>query len=77
MQPSLYWELYYGIIFTDRTAYPYDTLYTQEEFNTIRQNNQPDYTGIDYGTRFEFLRENGYELTLDNITNPDLPTVEV
>lgn len=75
---SIEWEIAKGYIFLDRTAHPKDTMLTEQEFDNLINST----TGFDPITNQfidwkrhnhlyvnEFLINNGYELTHDNMVN--------
>lgn len=61
-----------GVIAVDRKKYPANKKLTAEEFEAVMLT--PDFLGIDYESRTDFLTKNGYELTHANMINADLPS---
>ena len=62
------WEKEKGFIITDKSI-DIDKQITEEEINAIPVGLKH---GVDHKSRTEFLVSNGYEVTRENLTNPEL-----
>lgn len=73
---SIIWEQAKGLIFVDRIAHPEDAQFTEVDFDAMmaRMTPQIDYKGFDHYFRYNWLVQNGYEVTHENMIDATLPT---
>lgn len=46
--------------------------YSDDEFTVLLADSKTEYVGVNHEDRVEFLKNNGYEVTRENMTNPEL-----
>lgn len=59
-----------GVLFT--TNMDLTKRYTDEEFDALLATKTSSYVGVDHEDRTKFLKDNGYDVTRENMVNPDL-----
>lgn len=70
------WEKETGIFALDISKHDLSKSLTSDEFMGLVQGKlRSDFTGVNYKFRVQWLKDNGYELTRENLLNSDLPTV--
>ena len=65
-------EIERNIIAIDRKKYPADKVVSVQEFDAIISENYKEFTGCNHADRTQFLIDNGYVLTHENMLNSDL-----
>lgn len=60
----------YGLLARDRKKYPLSTKMTVREMQDLAV--VGDFAGCNHEDRIAFLKANGYEVTHENMCNPDL-----
>jgi len=73
-QASILWEIIKNIAFVDRSLYPQEAQYTEQDFDDLVAKNPNDWVGTNWLIRATFLADNGYDFTADNIVNSSLPS---
>jgi len=71
---SIIWEQAHKVIFLDRNQYPEDAQMTEDDFMALLSKLTPqvDYQGLDWWFRCNWLIENGYDVTQDNLVDNTL-----
>lgn len=66
----LTWEKEFGVIIQNVDQKKLSEKVTQDEFSALLSD--VVYVGVNHEHRKEFLEANGYEVTRENMSNPDL-----
>lgn len=66
------WEIQKGLFAYDLSRWNTSKDISEDEFDSITQNNLSQFHGVDYKIRVNFLKINGYDVTRDNLINPEL-----
>lgn len=71
-KPVSDWEVEVGLFARDEQVAKGKDKITREEFLELSDKNPNGFLGVDYPVRVKFLKDNGYEVTRDNLINPNL-----
>lgn len=66
-------EKKYDIIFTDRKKHPAEKEMSEQDFLKLHETYPRDFIGLVWKDRTEWLEDNGYEVTHENLINGKLP----
>lgn len=66
------WEVERGVIAIDRSKYPEDDYYSEEEFTDLLRDHSLDFVGCNHEDRIAFLKANGYEVNHANMIDSTL-----
>ena len=66
------WEEKIGIISDHFDPKTKDNKLTEDEFRELAMPTNDSFRGVMHEDRIKFLKDNGYELTRENMCNPDL-----
>lgn len=71
------WERAKGLMAYNLSKFKTSKLLDEGEFNAIVEGNFSEFHGVDYKKRLAFLEKNGYEVTRENLINPELSSKPV
>lgn len=66
------WEKHFGLISKVYDPEKHKDTMTEDEFKEATMSNLDDVVGVNHDDRIKFLKDNGYEVTRENMANPDL-----
>jgi hypothetical protein len=66
------WEIEKGLFAVDESAYDSTQMLSEEEFMQLWVDGEGQFVGVSYEDRIQFLNDNDYEVTRENIVNADL-----